>query len=170
MSKHEERMFWGLILVVAALIYIIMALEVYGQEVHRPSARIAPGPDSTPTPTPTPTPIPDPVERQCAWIQTPWGGSQCDVREACSLVLMPMHIGAARTVDVRLHTDQTEQEVWKPVSGQGPIDISIEWEGKLKFAEWYVDHRPAPVMGCYCDERRDVVVICTLGKYEREVD
>lgn len=175
-----DRVLWGVILLVVALMYIIVALEVYGQEAPRqPSGRIAPGPDSTATPTPTntpvptptatPTPIPDPVERPCQYVPSPWG-SPCDVRDVCTPTLMPMYIGVPQPIRVKLVTEQTKAEVWKtPPFGDGPLELSIDWPSTVRWAEWYIEGRDTPVAACYCDERRNMVVICALGKFDKEV-
>ena len=176
---------WVVILVLVAFLFILTGLSVrcaYGQEVLRPSGRIAPGPDSTPTwtptltptwtptptrtPTPTPTPYPDPVERACGYVESPWG-IPCDVRSVCSLQIVPMHIGTPQTTMLSLVTDQTKWTIFSVL--RGPGEVSIDWHSPLKWAEWYVQGNDTPLQGCYCDERRGMVVICVLGKYEREV-
>ena len=176
-----DRFLWGVILLVVALMYIIVALEVYSQEApRRPSGRIAPGPDSTPTSTPTltptrtptptntptPTPYPDPVERACEYVESPWG-IPCDVSQVCSMHIVPMHIGTPQTTMLSLVTDQTKWTIFSVL--RGPGEVSIDWHSPLKWAEWYVQGNDTPLQGCYCDERRGMVVICVLGKYEREV-
>lgn len=156
----------GVILVLVAFLFILAGLSVHqawGQETLRPSGRIAPGPDSTPTPTPTPTP--DPVERPCQYVASPWG-VPCDVREVCSMHIVPMHIGTPQTTMLSLVTDQTIQTVFSIL--RGPGEVSIEWHSPVRWAEWYVKGNEKPLQGCYCDERRGMVVICALGKFERE--
>lgn len=184
----------GLILIVIALLFILAGLSVgtaYGQETRRPSGRLKPGPDSTATPTPTATPSPTPaatptrtpvptatpvpIAPKCEWVQTPWGGSHCDVREVCTLLLMPMHIGVPRPVYGKIITDETDIPTEKLLAtDQWPAKLSVEWESTLKFIEWYVrgsgeEYGEHPIMGCYCDERQNIIVICQSGQVARVV-
>lgn len=137
---------------------------------NTPTPTVTPTPTNTPTPTrtptPTPTPYPDPIERACEYVASPWG-TRCDVSAVCSLQIVPMYIGTPQTTSVSLMTDQTRHMIFKLVPGAGRLDI--EWNEPLLWAEWYVQGQEKPLQGCYCDERRNMVVICALGKFEREV-
>jgi hypothetical protein len=81
--------------------------------------------------------------------------------------IVPMHIGTPQTTMLSLVTDQTVQTVFSVL--RGPGEVSIEWHSPVRWAEWYIEGRDTPVAACYCDERRNMVVICALGKFEREV-
>lgn len=80
--------------------------------------------------------------------------------------IVPMHIGTPQTTMLSLVTDQTIQTVFSIL--RGPGEVSIEWHSPVRWAEWYVKGNEKPLQGCYCDERRGMVVICALGKFERE--
>lgn len=167
MDEKEFRS-WGVVLVLVAFLFVLAALSAHtawGQETLRPSGRIAPGPDSTPTPTPTP----DPVERQCAYMPSPWG-VPCDVRNVCTPTFMPMYIGVPNPIRMKLVTDLTRVEVWKIVPfGTGPLELSIDWPTPVRWAEWHMEGHEKVLYGCYCDERRNMVVLCAVGQYAGEV-
>jgi len=80
-----------------------------------------------------------------------------------------MHIGTPKPVPVRLNTDKTTREVWSSIPESGAFTLNISWPSSLKFAEWFIDHQPVPLKACYCDERRNVIVICSSGTYSHEV-
>jgi len=171
MTQKDFRIYC-IILILFALMFIVTAIAVAQEPPRHPTGRIAPGPDSTPTPTPTP----DPVVRKCEWVQTPWGGSRCDVRAVCKLNLLPMQIGTPRSTYVLLRTDKTKVDSEKLVPFEsGGMQMSITWDGELKWAEWRSrasdeQYAEKPLLGCYCDEQRNKIVICELGVYKEEVN
>lgn len=158
--------------ILAAILVLAAAIPATGQQTRRATDRLAPVAATTPTPTPTPTPPP-----KCEAVETPWGGSQCDVTEVCFLNLVPMFvITSQRNVIVGLDTSESTNLTEKTVSYAegGAKKFEIGWEGRLIWAEWWVRlpgeaQRNHPIQGCYCDERRNVVVICSGGQFNREI-
>lgn len=118
------------------------------------------------------------VDPKCKWIQTPWGGSRCDVTPECSLTLMPMHIdNSTETLYVSLITDETTvvRESVVPIE-EGAGTAEIIFDQPLKWAEWYIRSSndavgpTVPQYACYCDEKRDVIVICVQGQVSKEIE
>jgi hypothetical protein len=88
---------------------------------------------------------------------------------------MRMHLGTHNLAYLRLLTDKTIRDIERLIPDDGgPVHAEINWEEDVKFAEWWlrVDQEGRvmqPIRACYCDEVRNVIVICEDGRFVYEI-
>jgi hypothetical protein len=85
-----------------------------------------------------------------------------------------MYIGTPGAAYLSLITDKTITAIERLIPAEGPVTVEIDWPQDVKYAQWWVREagqpaRQHPIFACYCDEKRDMIVVCVDGRFDSEV-
>ena len=112
--------------------------------------------------------------QECSYVETPWGGSCAVDVDKCSLVLVPMFVDTDnRLMYVKMITEEGEAETVADFTDTSVIEFKYEWTGSVRWIEWFArgpagEYPEVPYAACYCDEVRQMVVMCVMGEVDQE--